>query len=119
VALLLILSLVGLSGSPLADSEYVWSREDIAYKRGYEDGYNAAVVLANEKLAEANARHIADLRAIKAQLDEIRAGLKPRPRVWGTVEDIERAAAANAGAYMRAVRSPSFLRWPYQEWRGR
>jgi hypothetical protein len=104
VAILLLLSLVGLSGSPLADSEYVWSREDIAYKRGYEDGYNAAVVLANEKLAEAKARHIADLRAIKARLDEIRAGLNP-PRT---------AIRGESKVRFYPVAPP---RWPYQEWR--
>lgn len=106
MAILLLLSLVGLSGSPLADSEYVWSREDIAYKRGYEDGYNAAVVLANEKLAEAKARHIADLRAIKARLDEIRAGLNP-PRT---------AIRGESKVRFYPVAPP---RWPYQEWRGR
>jgi hypothetical protein len=82
----------------------VGEREKAVYERGYEDGYNAAVVLANEKLAEAKARHIADLRAIKARLDEIRAGLNP-PRT---------AIRGESKVRFYPVAPP---RWPYQEWR--
>jgi hypothetical protein len=98
-----------------------------AYAEGYRTGYNAAVVLANEKLAEAKARHIADLRAIKAQLDEIRAGLKSTPPPRGSMEEAEERSLRRLTALARAAEaeeqnrkeriSSAVTRWPYQEWR--
>jgi hypothetical protein len=112
VAILLFLSLVSQPADcgPADSVQDSWRDPVVAayergYSEGYRTGYNAAVVLANEKLAEAKARHIADLRAIKAQLDEIRAGLNP-PRT---------AIRGESKVRFYPVAPP---RWPYQEWRG-